>query len=395
MKQNEKHRQLLYFTSPSLSEDGRYLFYIGEENNCPNLYVYDRESRTDLKLTSNSGEEMKSYVYFWGAEGKGLGKASVSLDSRRNHLFYIQDNQICMAQPDGTIRILNHIPREQMTAFTHVSSDGELLCVPTVDARALEISPEAAAVKEIGYDIDRRVQEEGLSSYIRIFSTHTGEELACERVRGAWITHVQFSPVDNSLILYNHEYCAQPGIRRMWIWNGKEHIRLRREDEKRKKEDWTCHEMWQPDGQYIIYHGKYADGRGYIGRVSPDGSKWTEIPFQEEFTQYGHFTVAQGNNSLLVSDGYYRENDSGAWAGEFISLLRTDWENGALNWTPLCRHGSSWRNQDCHPHPVFGEKDRCVYFTTDENGKREIYRVAADGGDCDGTKQLTVKNIFG
>ena len=323
---------------------------------------------------------MKSYVYFWGSEGVGLSKASVSLDTRTKKVYYIQDNKVFVTDCEGNTRFLNALPEGQVTAFTHVSADGKKLCVPTSDARTLAFTEEEQEAQRIIDDIDQRVQTEGLNSYIRVYCTETGKELVCEKVEKAWITHVQFSPYDDALILYNHEYCADAGIRRMWLWDGKQHRALRSEDEVRDRADWTCHEMWQPDGKSIIYHGKYngkEKNLSYIGRVSLDGTDVTEITLPEQYQLYGHFIVACRHDNWLVTDGYYQDliSQEGDWAGSYITLLKIDWDNKKIDWMPLIKHGSSWQSQDVHPHPIFAADDRSIYFTTDKRGKREIVNI--------------------
>src|SRR5690606_15347999 len=104
----------------------------------------------------------------------------------------------------GNQRIVAEYPDGQMTAFTHVSADGQRLCVPTVDARALEGDERIDG--RPAWNIDQRVREENLSSWLRVYDTRTGAVLLEERVPQAWITHVQFSPVDPEVILYNHEW---------------------------------------------------------------------------------------------------------------------------------------------------------------------------------------------
>ena len=244
---------------------------------------------------------------------------------------------------------------------------------PTTDARALD--GDTLLKGKPPYDIDGRVQAENLSSYLRLYDTATGKEVACERVSRAWITHVQFSPRDRNLVLYNHEWPSDCGIRRMWLWDGHQHIRLRTEGDGRRRADWTCHEMWERDGSAIIYHGGYAKGPTYIGRVKPDGTGLVEMSLPAVWKRYGHFTV--GRPGWLVTDGCYEQPDDPApkGSGAWISVLKVDWETKYYDWQPLCRHGSSWKSQDAHPHPIFNHAGDAAYFTSDKTGRRAVYRL--------------------
>lgn len=265
--------------------------------------------------------------------------------------------------------------------------------MPTTDARALEdddVPAPATGENAVGgkrnevimdkpaYDIDARVQRENLASYIRIFDTENGREVAVEKVPRAWITHVQFSPVRSDWILYNHEWPGDCGIRRLWLWDGHTHRRLRTEENGRSRADWSCHEMWTADGRAIIYHGKFADGVAFIGRVSPDGGDNVEIRLPKAYHRYGHFTAGTVHNDWLVSDGYYHpagEPESGTWGGDWLSVQKVDWARQTIEWVPLCRHESAWDCQDSHPHPVFAPGDGYVYFTTNRDGGRAVARV--------------------
>jgi hypothetical protein len=368
--------QLLYFTSPSLLKDDRQLIFLSDRSGTPNIFWRDLETGEERALTSNHAGTLKSYVYFDGLPYRGLGKASISVHPASGIIYFIQGREIRSIDTLGHERVLAEYPAGQMTAFTHISADGSRLCVPTVDARALD--DERILSGKPDYDIDARVQAEHLSSCLRVYDTATGKEIACERVSGAWITHVQFSPLNPDLILYNHEWPAHsPGIRRMWLWNGHSHLRLRPESTECGRDDWACHEMWERGGTAIIYHGSYAaSGDAFVGRVRADGSERVEIPLPHGWNRYGHFT--EGGPGLLVSDGYYEHPGDGkpeGWGGAWISLLRVDWKARRIEWKPLCRSGSSWTSQDAHPHPIFNHAASAVYFTSDKEGKRAVYRV--------------------
>ncbi len=315
-RNTEANEQLLYFTSTSLASNDARLVFISDRTGCPNFFDRDLRTGEERQLTRNSEGFLKSYVYFDGIPYQGFGKASTSYHAPSGTLYFIQGREIRVVDANAQERVLAEYPDGQMTAFTHVSADGKRLVVPTTDERALD--GRQILAKRPGYNIDQRVQEEGLSSFLRVYDTDTGALICCEEVPCCWITHVQFSPVDANLILYNHEWPADCGIRRMWLFDGKQHLRLRTEGAGRSKDDWTCHEMWARDGSAIIYHGKYAGGAPYIGRVQPDGSGMQEIALKTGCDRYGHFTV--GNPSVLVTDGYYQEDgDKKTWGGDWIS----------------------------------------------------------------------------
>jgi len=370
------NNQLLYFTSTSLDADDTAIVFISDRTGDPNLFVRDLQTGKERQLTFNKGGFLKSYVYFDGHPYTGFGKASLSFDARSRQIYYIQGNEIRAVTIDGKERVLNKLPLGEMTAFTHVSADGTRLCVPTTDDRALDGSKQLSGKPT--YDIDERVQKENLSSHLHIYDTVTGKQIINERVPKAWITHVQFSPIDHNVILYNNEWPADCGIRRMWLWDGKTHHRLRSEGNGRHRGDWVSHEMWERDGKGIVYHGKYANGSTFIGRVNSDGTGVVEIPLPDSWRRYGHFTV--GNRGNLVSDGYYEETKNDAapnGAGAWISLLKVDWDSRQIQWFPLCRNFSSWDSQDSHPHPIFDHGGNTIYFTSDKTGKRQIYRISA------------------
>jgi hypothetical protein len=369
IKANE---QLLYFTSSSLLKNDSRLVFLSDRTGVPNIFVRELDTGREKQLTYNKDGILKSYVYFDGLPYRGLSKAGISMHHQSGSIYYIQGREIRKVTLDGTEVTIASYPDGQMTAFTHVSEDGKFLCVPTTDDRALDGDKQLQGRPD--YNIDERVQTERLCSYLRVFDTGTGREVLCERVEQSWITHVQFSPGNNSMILYNHEWPSDCGIRRMWLFNGKSHLRLRTESDYRSRHDWTCHEMWERDGSAIIYHGGFHQGPSYLGRVQPDGTGNVEIALPHNYKRYGHFTV--GSPGVLVSDGYYEEvGDSNTSGGDWISRIDVDWNAGETKWYPLCRHLSSWTSQDAHPHPIIDHNMKYAYFTSDFAGKRAIYRV--------------------
>ena len=373
--------QLLYFTSSSCRKSGKGLVFIGEKDGNPNVYRKDFATDKITQLSDNHDGTMKTYVYFNGNPRRGLSKASVCLDNERELVYYLQGQDVCQADMQGNIRVLNRIPDDQVTAFMHTSADGTRLCVPTTDWRALDDPPRGRPIgQRPDYDIDERVQKEKLNSYLRVFDTATGEEILCEKVPLCWITHVQFHPKNNDIIMYNHEWPSHCGLRRIWIWNGKYHRAVRTMDEGRSINDWACHEMWSEDGSEVIYHGGYYEGNYYVGRFVVETGELKEIALPEDYTAYGHFTISK--DGLLVSDGYYQpENDTSVQKegthskAAWITVQKIDWEKGTMQWFPLEQHNSSWLTQDAHPHPIYDPTGKTIWYTSDKSGKLEVYSV--------------------
>jgi len=365
----EANEQLLYFTSSSLTAGNDRLVLLSDRTGGPNVFVRDLNTGDETPLTDNRGGMQFSYVYFDGTPHAGLAKASVSLDHQRGRLYYIQDDQLWRAELNGRRHRLAALPEGQVTAFTHVSSDGRWLCVPTIEAG---VFGDDYRVPTGG--VDHHVREHQLASHLRIYNTQTGEQTACTPVPGGWVTHVQFHPTDPTRILYNHEWADEAGLRRMWLWDGQDHHRLRPMTQGRDPRDWVCHEVWSEDGGAVIYHGQYHEGPAFLGRVEMQTGRAIELALPDDWRGYGHFVT--GPDDRIVTDGYFRRDDEPAEKfGRWIAEVAPDWQQRTLTWTPRVRHGSSWVDQDAHPHPVFDHTGRWVYFTSDRDDRRAVYRV--------------------
>jgi hypothetical protein len=164
--------QLLYFTSSSLTADDNVLVFISDRSGSPNLYGRELRNGKEWQISFNSDGYLKSYVYFDGIDERGFGKASVSLHAPSGTIYFLQGRQIYQSNLHGKMRCLAEIPSGQVTAFTHVSQDGHFLCVPTTDRRALD----GKFVNNSPlYNIDQRIQAEGLNSYLRVYDTLSGD----------------------------------------------------------------------------------------------------------------------------------------------------------------------------------------------------------------------------
>jgi hypothetical protein len=211
---------------------------------------------------------------------------------------------------------------------------------------------------------------------------------------------VQFNPADSELIMFNHEWPSfDCGIRRIWLYDHRNDtiVRIRKEGadssgntggHERRGADWICHEMWTDDGGTIIYHGGYADGPALVGKYELANQRYWEIALPGEYNAYGHFTMDHQKN--LCCDGYFkfpddiktvRENstdngpDPHKKDGEYISRVVPHWEEGRLEWIPLCKHCSDWLGQDAHPHPIYSHAGDAIYFNSRSGKYVKVYKT--------------------
>ena len=372
---------ILYFTSNSLTNDDKTIFLIGREHGVRNLYCMNTDGTylkqiTDIPKDQNIKESFNPPVML----DCGIDNiyAEPALDTKGGNIFYYRQRQIVRADRNGNNTVLAELPIGNIVSVMHVSESGKKLLLATTDARAFLYDN----TDSYNLTVDDTVQSMGLSAVLRVFDTRTGEQILKERVPRAWITHVQFNPANDDLIMYNHEWPHDCGVRRMWMFDGENHVMVRTEGEGRSRKDWTCHEMWSRDGSELVYHGTYDGGRSYLGcaRINDPEDilpiRLTEIPFPEEYVSYGHFTMGNGHD--VFTDGYFRLLGDPEDKSKYICRLKIDWDAGKIDWQPLCEHNSTWATQDSHPHPILNHKGDRLYFNSDFEGFRAVYYVDVD-----------------
>jgi len=133
--------------------------------------------------------------------------------------------------------------------------------------------------------------------------------------------------------------------------------------------------MWERDGSAIIYHGGWAGGQSYIGRVKPDGSGLVEIGLPKAWNRYGHFTV--GRPGWLVTDGcYVTPGDPAKSGGAWISVLQVDWA-ASLMFGSRCASTAQAGARKTLIRTRSSIMPRVeLLFTSDKTGQRAVYCVA-------------------
>ena len=159
------------------------------------------------------------------------------------------------------------------------------------------------------YGVARRIRQEPLSSYLRVYGTRTAASRPANQFRGVGDRRPVF-PGDSRWFLYNHEWGRQAGSSVCGFGMASSQP-LGTEGVGRNRRDWTCHEVWSHDGDSVLYHGRHVGGRDFIGRIRIQSDETMEIPLPAGWDQYGHYDAL--SPACLISDGYFRPGGPDPW----------------------------------------------------------------------------------
>lgn len=361
-----RHRSAPLFTGPAVTDDGERLLFISDRTGNPNLFALDMDSGEILQLTDNRRGVLLQYVFPWG-NPVGFGKSSVILNSARGHAYYVQGREVRKVDVRTAEEVcIAVISPGYVTAFTHVSTDDSLLCVPIVEEAAF-----ADCLNDGFGGIERAIQDRGLKSLLWVVATD-GSMQAVRAEQQSWITHVQFRPDDNRYILFNNEAIGkQAGKQRVWMSDGEsgEVWKIRPEPEDR--EHWNCHELWRPDGSEILYHGQgnhpeTGEYLSFYGFSDLSGRNYREFFVRKEDDHgYGHFALHLEKDAAYC-DGYFSR--------QHITEVRPA-DGGYVKAETICRHGTQWLAQDDHPHPILTPGGKMLIYSSSTEGTGNVYGV--------------------
>jgi oligogalacturonide lyase len=196
-----------------------------------------------------------------------------------------------------------------------------------------------------------------------------------------WISHVLISPVDPDTIVFCHEG-GNLADNRLWVVDArpyrKKHAKCLYPE---KYEEWLVHEYFCKDGTVGVQITEYdpSDATQYASKAIYTGILFLKTDgrvvarYKLPGWRCGHMQSNSGN-SVIVGDGYLPKPDSN-WkeGGQYLSLNYP--EGDRLRVERLCHHGTSWRTQESHPHPIFSPDDRQVLFSAEVEASNSVYVV--------------------
>lgn len=193
-----------------------------------------------------------------------------------------------------------------------------------------------------------------------------------------WIGHFQFSPTDDTIATFCHEGPWNYVHQRIWILD----IISRTVTPcfRQGEDDSVGHEFWTRDGKIFFDNRK----KGHDGTITSDMKQAVAQETVSDQTPYVGFADKYGNVIRTVSMPYYcnhyhSNNSNTILVGdENEDIVLIDIKDDEPKLKTLCSHKTSWRTQRTHCHPTFSWGDDKILFTSDRDGKCNLYTVNVD-----------------
>lgn len=342
-----------YFTQPLFSFDGKNILVASDRTGSWQLYNMCTSTGDMVQLTDEPNIRPGSSLldpntmraFYWG----GDTLKSVSLDTLEEEEYY--------TLPEGFHGSILSITGDG-TALHFAYSEN--LNLSTVTGKIYSGMNETLFRRPVSVVMQVNVVDK------------TARAIWGER---EWISHVNTSPVDNDIVCFCHEGPWHL-VQRTWIVNASTSEVWPIVETKRYLER-AGHEFFTRSGRICTQYGRRkspahdwecadvfvnADGSNMVMYEYKPGPKPMHV--QVDSTE----TYGVGDGAFIVGGPKDGNN--------YISLIK--YENGLAKQKILCTHGTSWTKQHSHPHPIWFPDDSKVLFTSDREGRCNIYAAPGD-----------------
>ncbi len=342
-----------YFTQPLFSLDGETLLVTSNRTGWWQLYRLDIPDKTLIQLTEDDDVKPHSpcldgkrmIAYYW--TGKTL--KSVDLETFEQEIIY-------------------RVPDDCKPSILSISSDGRYLAFSYSENLPL------STVKGKAYSgFLEKMFRRPRSVVIRIDL----KKMRAEPLWGecAWISHVNISPVNPDIVVFCHEGPWRL-VQRLWVVKA-DTLEVYPLFKQRRNLDAVGHEFFTVSGRLVAQYSTRSrpnsqDWTHYDAFLWPDGSELELYRYPAD--KPTHIKTSNREN-MAVGDRAYPSQDFKE-GDKYIALIT--YRDGEAIPSPLCRHGSSWRTQTAHPHPIFTPDDKHVIFTSDIEGVCNVYMSPVD-----------------
>jgi hypothetical protein len=350
--------QIFYYSSPGLSDDGRYLPCWSSAAGGWQIHVVDREENVSIQLTE--GETT------FDPDGPAF-------DTKRNRIYY-RNGQFIRFVDINTLEDdwLFEIPKGFQGL--HLSSNNEYLVFSFYETFPVGRTRDGSAIRSAA------VLHYRPRSIIVAIDLNDG---SAEHVWGDtnFLTHCIIASWDSTLVLFADQ---------SWLNRQQEIFVVNREFTEAKKPtqlftgyglNYVGHSWMTSDGfiaaQYAEYlnvdrRNRFTDEVHYNAIIKEDGTglRRARFPGGKKPTH----CHAQRSGGLWVGDGWIKPD--GAHDNGWLSIMRNRWQTQEMDIFPLFQTRHIWR-RPFHPHPWISADEKEVVFASNFGEEHNHVAVVA------------------
>lgn len=342
-----------YFTKTLIDSENNYILLASNRTGSMQLYTLRFKDGQMVQVTDQDGVSPFCSV----------------LDAWHHIVYYFADRTLIRVRLDNLeVEELMQIPLGFKPSDLSIDNSGKFLAFSYVEHMELctETGGTYSTHREkhfrrptsvvIRYDIEKR------SPYVV-----WGE--------GQYISHVNISPVDPNIIVFCHE---GPWLQVQRMWTARiDHDKVYPLVDQKVNLERIGHEFFTASGRIgAQYSSRERIGDEFLLHgdifINVDGSN--ERRYYYPYTRPSHVQMNYQETVGVGDRAHIREVMEDK--GNYMSLLR--YEGDAIEVGLLCAHGTSWRSQMSHPHPLFTRDDQHIVFSSDRGGKSNVYMARAD-----------------
>lgn len=378
LSDNKAHYDRPYFTSPQFSSDSRFTIFVSDfsgtskikDPNAPaigkigfgELFLLELATGKATQLTQ--GEAIKM----------GHGAHAMLAPSGKKAFFYSNTWLCCVDIETFKVEKLIQIPITWNFHSLTFSCDERYLAFSVVEELPLLTASFANPFAEFAPGARERYFNEPRSLVLRYdLVDHKAEVVYGGHVR---ITHTSINPKDSDQMIFCHDGPWHL-VQRIWT------VRVSTDEvaplfKQRHNLEGVVHEFFTPYGRVgAQYSFRYKPDMPFFQfadlYMDPDGKN--EERYYYPYKRPGHVGV-RFDGLYGVGDAAMLSADMPDWE-KYLSLITYDRQHHTATCSILCRHDTSGR-KFAHVHPVFTPDGKHVVFSSDCDGKLNIYMVAAN-----------------
>lgn len=353
---NESNNYHLYFTDNSFTVGDKEIYFLSDrEENKPEIYNFYRMDLSTGLITRITNEKC------------GINLQLHTKTPESDILVYLVGNKIkkVNTKTGQTDIIYEERPGIDMGA-PFISTNKKYIGITRNESVNIIGGPNYTGFKETMYATKK--------SWVTLVYLD-GSQVVDAYEETHWIGHFQFSPDDNTIALYCHEGPWNLVHQRIWILDivsGTVKPCFRQGED-----DCIGHEFWTRDGKIFFDNRK----KGHDGTITSNGTQATIKEVETDQSPYVGLADKDGNIIRTIPMPYYcnhyhSNNDNSILVGDEVDdIVLIDIKNDEPALQTLCTHNTSWYAHRTHCHPTFSWGGDKILFTSDREGKCNLYMV--------------------